>query len=245
MTAPVHDIQANLERVREQIRTAAVAVGRRPEAIRLVAVSKYMPESYLREAMQAGQHVFGENTVQDALGKLRVLQEPGNEWHFIGHLQTNKAKHIPGNFSWFHTLDSLKLANRLARHCKDTRSTLNILIQVNISGDPDKHGLLAEHVFGFTEELLEAGHAGLSLRGLMTIGRRGASMAERQQEFAALRELAAACGERFGASRFCELSMGMSSDFELAIREGASIVRVGSAIFGPRPLPAGGMSQKT
>jgi pyridoxal phosphate enzyme (YggS family) len=245
MTAPVHDIQANLERVREQIRTAAVAVGRRPEAIRLVAVSKYMPESYLREAMQAGQHVFGENTVQDALGKLRVLQDPGNEWHFIGHLQTNKAKHIPGNFSWFHTLDSLKLANRLARHCKDTRSTLNILIQVNISGDPDKHGLLAEHVFGFTEELLEAGHAGLSLRGLMTIGRRGASMAERQQEFAAMRELAAACGERFGASRFGELSMGMSSDFEQAIREGASIVRVGSAIFGPRPLPAGGMSQKT
>ena len=170
MTAPMPDIHANLERVREQIRTAAVAAGRRPEEIRLVAVSKYMPESYLREAMQAGQHVFGENTVQDALGKLRVLQEPGNEWHFIGHLQTNKAKHIPGNFSWLHTLDSTKLANRLARHCQETHSTLNILIQVNVSGDPDKHGLPAERLFGFTEELLEAGHAGLSLRGLMTIG---------------------------------------------------------------------------
>ena len=245
MTAPMPDIQVNLERVREQIRTAAVAAGRRPEAIRLVAVSKYMPESYLREAMQAGQHVFGENTVQDALGKLRVLQEPGNEWHFIGHLQTNKAKHIPGNFSWLHTLDSTKLANRLARHCQETHSTLNILIQVNVSGDPDKHGLPAERLFGFTEELLEAGHAELSLRGLMTIGRRDASVAERQREFAAMRELAAACGERFGASRFGELSMGMSSDFEQAIREGASIVRVGSAIFGPRPMPVGNTSHKT
>jgi pyridoxal phosphate enzyme (YggS family) len=245
MTAHMPDIQANLERVREQIRTAAVAAGRRPGEIRLVAVSKYMPESYLREAMQAGQHVFGENTVQDALGKLRVLQEPGNEWHFIGHLQTNKAKHIPGNFSWLHTLDSIKLANRLARHCQETHSTLNILIQVNVSGDPDKHGLPAERLFGFTEELLEAGRAELSLRGLMTIGRRDASVAERQREFAAIRELAAACGERFGASRFGELSMGMSSDFEQAIREGASIVRVGSAIFGPRPLPAGSTSCKT
>jgi pyridoxal phosphate enzyme (YggS family) len=245
MTAPIPDIQANLERVREQIRTAAVAAGRRPEAIRLVAVSKYMPESYLREAMQAGQHVFGENTVQDALGKLRVLQEPGNEWHFIGHLQTNKAKHIPGNFSWLHTLDSIKLANRLARHCQETHSTLNILIQVNVSGDPDKHGLPVERLFGFTEELLEAGRAELPLRGLMTIGRRDASVAERQREFAAIRELAAACGERFGTSRFGELSMGMSSDFEQAIREGASIVRVGSAIFGPRPVPAGSTSRKT
>ena len=199
----------------------------------------------VREAMQAGQHVFGENTVQDALGKLRVLQEPGNEWHFIGHLQSNKAKHIPGNFSWLHTLDSTKLANRLARHCQETHSTLNILIQVNVSGDPDKHGLPAERLFGFTEELLEAGHAGLSLRGLMTIGRRDASVAERQREFAAMRELAAACGERFGASRFGELSMGMSSDFEQAIREGASIVRVGSAIFGPRPMPVGNTSHKT
>ena len=245
MISPMPDIQANLERVREQIRTAAVAAGRRPEAIRLVAVSKYMPESYLREAMQAGQHVFGENTVQDALGELHVLQDPGNEWHFIGHLQTNKAKHIPGNFSWLHTLDSIKLANRLVRHCQETHSTLNILIQVNVSGDPDKHGLPVERLFGFTEELLEAGHEELSLRGLMTIGRRDASVAERQREFAAMRELVAACGERFGASRFGELSMGMSSDFEQAIREGASIVRVGSAIFGPRPLPAGNTSRET
>ena len=237
MTSAPPDIQANLERVRGQIRAAAMAAGRRPESIRLVAVSKYMPETYLRQAMQAGQHIFGENTVQDAMTKLQLLQDPGNEWHFIGHLQTNKAKHIPGNFAWFHTLDSLKLAARLDRHCRARQTELNVLVQVNISNDPDKHGLPAERVFGFIEELLAARHTGLALRGLMTIGQRGAADTERQREFAALRELSEACATRFGRSRFLELSMGMSSDFELAIREGASIVRVGSAIFGPRPLP--------
>jgi pyridoxal phosphate enzyme (YggS family) len=214
-----------------------MAAGRRPEAIRLVAVSKYMPGTYLRQAMQAGQHVFGENTVQDAMTKLPFLQDPGNEWHFIGHLQTNKAKHIPGNFAWLHTLDSLKLADRLDRHCRTRQAELNILVQVNISNDPDKHGLPAGRLFGFIEELLAGGYTALALRGLMTIGARGAATAERQREFAALRELSEACATRFGKSRFLELSMGMSSDFELAIREGASIVRVGSAIFGPRPLP--------
>ena len=236
MTPAPPDIRSSLEQVREQIRTAAVSAGRRPETIRLVAVSKYMPVTSLRQAMLAGQHIFGENTVQDAMTKLPLLQESGNEWHFIGHLQTNKAKHIPGNFAWFHTLDSLKLADRLDRHCRTRQAMLNVLVQVNISNDPDKHGLPADRVFGFIEQLLAAGHAGLALRGLMTIGQRGAAGAQRQREFAALRELSEACATRFGRSRFQELSMGMSGDFELAIREGASIVRVGSAIFGQRPL---------
>ena len=118
----------------------------------------------------------------------------------------------------------------------------NARLSVQLEEYPDIAGFIGFHT---AKQLLEAGHAGLSLRGLMTIGRRDASVAERQREFAAMRELAAACGERFGASRFGELSMGMSSDFEQAIREGASIVRVGSAIFGPRPLPAGSTSHKT
>jgi hypothetical protein len=231
------DIAENLEHVREQIRTAARAAGRSPDAIRLIAVSKYMPGHYLQQAMQAGQHVFGENTVQDAMSKLPLLQVPGNEWHFIGHLQSNKAKHIPGNFDWFHTLDSLKLAERLERHCQAREVRLQALLQVNISNDPDKHGLPAERVFAFIEQLLAAGPVALELRGLMTIGQRDAGTAERQREFTALRELSEACADRFGESRFRELSMGMSSDFELAIREGATMVRVGSAIFGPRPAP--------
>ena len=235
MVATLPDIRTRLERVREQIRTAATASDRPPGDIRLVAVSKYMPERYLREAMRAGQHVFGENTVQDALDKISQLQDQDNEWHFIGHLQTNKAKHIPGNFTWLQTLDSLKLANKLERQCQAVQARLNVLIQVNISNDPDKHGLPADQLYAFIEQLLAAGHSRLSLRGLMTIGQRGASDTERQREFAALRELSTTCAERFGKTFFRELSMGMSSDFELAIREGASIVRVGSAIFGPRP----------
>ena len=237
MTASMPEIQANLERVREQIRAAARAGGRSPGDIRLVAVSKYMPVNYLREAIRAGQHIFGESTVQDALDKLPQLQDPEIEWHFIGHLQTNKAKHIPGNFTWLHTLDSLKLADRLERKCMALEAKLNVLVQVNISNDPDKHGLPARRIFDFIEQLLTAGHTRLTLRGLMTIGQHDASPAERLREFAAMRELSIACSARFGESCFRELSMGMSSDFELAIREGASIVRVGSAIFGPRPQP--------
>jgi hypothetical protein len=235
MTGTLPDIAANLERIREQIRAAARAGGRSAEDIRLVAVSKYMPEDYLREAIRAGQRIFGENTVQDARGKLASLQDQGIEWHFIGHLQTNKAKYIPGSFTWIHTLDSLKLADRLERQCLARQAKLNILVQVNISADPGKHGLPTDDLFGFIEQLLAAGHTRLSLRGLMTIGQRGAATADRQREFAAMRQLCAACATRFGESCFSELSMGMSGDFELAIREGASIVRVGSAIFGPRP----------
>jgi pyridoxal phosphate enzyme (YggS family) len=235
MTGTLPDIAANLEQVREKIHAAARAGGRAPEDIRLVAVSKYMPVDYLREAIRAGQRIFGENTVQDARGKLASLQDQDIEWHFIGHLQTNKAKHIPGSFTWLHTLDNLRLADRLERQCLTRQANLNLLVQVNISDDPDKHGLPADELFGFIERLLAAGHTRLSLRGLMTIGQRNASTAGRQREFAAMRELSAACATRFGKSRFGELSMGMSADFELAIREGASIVRVGSAIFGPRP----------
>ena len=235
MTAEQPDIHGNLAAVRERIHAAAIASGRTPEHIRLLAVSKYMPEAYIKTAMAAGQHVFGENTVQDALTKLPLLRDPANEWHFIGHLQSNKAKHIPGNFSWFHTLGSLKLANRLAQQCRLHDTELNILVQANISNDPDKHGLAVAGIDGFIDSLLSGNYTGLSLCGLMTIGQRTASLPERQREFAALRELSRACATRFGEQYFTELSMGMSNDFELAIQEGATIVRVGSAIFGARP----------
>ncbi|MEN8107384.1 MAG: YggS family pyridoxal phosphate-dependent enzyme [Pseudomonadota bacterium] len=235
MTAEQPDIRGNLAAVRKRIHAAAIASGRTPEHIRLLAVSKYMPEAYIKTAMAAGQHVFGENTVQDALKKLPLLRDPANEWHFIGHLQSNKAKHIPEKFSWFHTLDSLKLANRLAQQCRLHDTELNVLVQINISSDPDKHGLAVAGVDGFIDSLLNGNYTGLSLCGLMTIGQRTASLPERQREFAALRELSGTCATRFGKQHFTELSMGMSNDFELAIQEGATIVRVGSAIFGARP----------
>ena len=233
MTAPMPDIQANLERVREQIRTAAVAAGRRPGEIRLVAVSKYMPESYLREAMQVGQHVFGENTVQDALGKLRVLQEPGNEWHFIGHLQTNKAKHIPGNFSWLHTLDSIKLANRLARHCQETHSTLNILIQVNVGYESAKFGVAPEDAENLIRQV--SGLANVKIQGLMTIPPFFNAPERVRPYFAALKQLHDQIkAQNIPRIVMDELSMGMTGDFEAAIAEGATMVRIGTAIFGER-----------
>lgn len=238
MSPPVPDIHRNLATIRERIRTAAAAAGRRPEDIRLIAVSKYMPADYVRLAMLAGQHCFGESTVQDARNKQVLIDDPANEWHFIGHLQTNKTKLVPGHFDWLHTLDSLKLARRLSGQALNSASTLNVLLQVNIASDPDKFGLPPAEVFRFVDELLQSDLAGIRLRGLMTIGRRDATPVERRRDFTALRELGNDCARRFGAELFSELSMGMSSDFETAVTEGATMVRVGSCIFGQRPAPA-------
>jgi hypothetical protein len=227
-------IKTRLEAVRKRIQQAAARSGRDPESIRLIAVSKYMPPASIREAMQAGQYCFGENTVQDALSKQALMDDPATEWHFIGHLQGNKAKHIPGNFDWLHTLDSLKLARRLAA-AATSRGTLQVLLQINIANDPDKFGLPPGGVFRFIDELLSAGLSGIQLRGLMMIGRRDAMAAETRRDFAALYELGQSCAARFGSGFFSEYSMGMSGDFEDAIAEGATMIRVGSAIFGPRP----------
>jgi len=235
MTRTIPPIRENLLATRERIASATAAAGRDSAAVKLIAVSKYMPVDWIAAAIDAGQFVFGENTVQDALGKLPILQDKRTEWHFIGHLQGNKAKYIPGNFSWLHTLDELKLARRLSRLAESSGTVVNTLIQVNISADPDKFGLSKDAVFDFVESLLAADLQGLRLRGLMNIGSRTASEAERRGEFSGLRELGSACADRFGDEYFGELSMGMSNDFELAIAEGATMVRVGSSIFGPRP----------
>jgi hypothetical protein len=229
------DIAHNLEAIRERIRLAAAEAGRQPEAIRLIAVSKYITPALVRQAMAAGQHCFGESTVQDARTKQALIDDPANEWHFIGHLQTNKAKYIPNNFKWLHTVDSLNLAEKLSGRASRTGTVLNILLQVNVAADPPKHGLPVNGLFRFIEDLLAGNPGGLRLRGLMTIGRREAALTERRRDFSALRELGNACAARFGPELFSELSMGMSDDFEAAIAEGATMVRVGSAIFGPRP----------
>jgi pyridoxal phosphate enzyme (YggS family) len=234
MSASSSDIKDNLASIRERMRIAATGAGRDANNIRLVAVTKYMPPDYVRAAMSAGQHCFGENTLQDARSKQALLDDPTNEWHFIGHLQSNKAKLIPENFVWLHTLDSLKLANKLSDSAIRSDNTLNVLLQVNISNDPGKFGLPVASVCPFVEELLKSGLAGIRLRGLMTIGRRNASRDETRADFAALRKLGEACAERFDAHHFAELSMGMSNDFEMAIAEGATIIRVGSSIFGHR-----------
>jgi pyridoxal phosphate enzyme (YggS family) len=238
MSLSADAIARNIRSVRERIRTAATAVGRETADIRLVAVSKKMSAECIAAAIAAGQQSFGENTLQDAETKQALIDEPGTDWHFIGHLQSNKAKAVAANFDWLHTLDNLKLAKRLSDNRPDPARPLRVLLQVNIARDPDKFGLMPDAVYGMTEDLLQAGHPGIRLCGLMTIGQRRATLSERRAEFSALRGLAANCADRFGTRYFNELSMGMSDDFEAAIEEGATMIRVGSAIFGPRPPAA-------
>ncbi|MGB5259611.1 MAG: YggS family pyridoxal phosphate-dependent enzyme [Gammaproteobacteria bacterium] len=235
MSLSADAIARNIQSVRERIHAAAAAVGRETADIRLIAVSKYMPAQCIAAAIAAGQRSFGENTLQDAATKQALIDEPGTDWHFIGHLQSNKAKAVAMHFDWLHTLDSLKLAKRLSDNRPDPARPLHVLLQVNIARDPAKFGLMPDAIYELTEGLLQAGYPGIELCGLMTIGQRRATLSQRCAEFSALRDLAAKCADRFGTRYFNELSMGMSGDFETAIKEGATMVRVGSAIFGPRP----------
>lgn len=230
----MNHIAEKLLRVREHIADAAHAAGRRPEDIKLIAVSKTHPLSSLQSALAAGQRVFGENTVQEALGKIPHFAPGEVEWHFIGHLQSNKAKFIPGNFSWLHSLDTLKLAQRLARVAQERNAVLNVLIEVNVTGDPRKHGVAPPHVAPLIEQLLGEHLAGLELRGLMTIGPYPADESEIRRTYAALRRLRDECRERCALPDFLDLSIGMSGDYVEAIKEGSTMVRIGTAIFGER-----------
>ena len=228
-------IRDNLLEVQRRIAAAATSSGREPGSIRLIAVSKFMPAEAVASALAAGQYRFGENYLQDALHKQEQLHDSRIEWHYIGHLQTNKARQAAGKFSWLHTLDNLRLAERIAAALPGTGQPLDTLLQVNVANDPEKHGLRSDDVARFAEALLRADLPGIRLRGLMTIGRQQAGLDERRAEFAALRTLLEQCGRQFGEQYFTELSMGMSEDYEAAIAEGATMVRIGSAIFGARP----------
>jgi pyridoxal phosphate enzyme (YggS family) len=230
----MHDIANQLARVRETIAATAQNAGRKPTDIKLIAVSKTHPVTSLQTAINAGQRAFGENTIQESLGKISHFSTQGIEWHFIGHLQSNKAKHLPGNFSWWHSLDSIKLAQRVARAAQEQNTVMNTLVEVNISQDPKKHGIVASDVYPLIERLLDDDLSWLRLRGLMTIGPYPASEREVRATYAALRALRDECVQRFGLPNFTELSMGMSGDYVEAIKEGATLLRIGDAIFGAR-----------
>lgn len=233
-SAFIETIAANLERLRATLADAAQRAGRHPADVKLIAVSKTQPAEAVAAAIAAGQRVFGESTVQDALTKIPQFAGQALEWHFIGRLQSNKARFIPGNFAWVHSLTSLKLAERLARLAQEQNTMINTLIEVNITRDPAKHGLAPEDVAPRLDELLKANLAGIPLRGLMAIGPHPATEFERRASFAALRKLRDDCVRRFALPGFTELSMGMSGDFVEAILEGSTMVRVGTALFGER-----------
>lgn len=230
------DVARNLRTVRHSIEEAAQRVGRDPRDIRLIAVSKTMSREAIEAALDAGHNEFGENTIQDALTKIPYLQDRRPTWHFVGHLQSNKAKFIPGNFAWVHSIDRLSLAQKLSSLCEHAGARLNVLIQVNVTSDPNKHGVAPASAYELVEQILAADLSAISLRGLMTMGPYPAGECALRNCFAHLRALRDKCIERFGLTAFSELSMGMTDDFWIAIAEGATMVRIGAAIFGPRPV---------
>ncbi len=223
-------IADNLARVRERIARAAERAGRRPEQIRLVAVTKTVPAARVKEALAAGVTDIGENYVQEAAAKHAEIGAAVT-WHFIGHLQRNKAGQAARLFDIIHTVDSVRLAEALSRRAQQLDRRLEVLIQVNTSGEATKAGVPPDEAAALVEKT--AALDGLAVTGLMTIGRLQPDPELARPEF----RLLAALAERLRRDTGLDLpwlSMGMSHDFEVAIDEGATIVRVGTAIFGPR-----------
>jgi pyridoxal phosphate enzyme (YggS family) len=218
--------------VRARIAAAAVRSGRPADAVALVAVSKTVPAAVVQEAVAAGQRLFGENRVQEAAAKAPALG-PGIEWHLIGHLQGNKAKAAVGLFSVVESLDSPALAAELDRRAGQAGRRLRVLVQVRLGDEPTKSGAPPADAPALVE--LAAGLPHLELAGLMTIPPPPAVPEDSRRWFAALRELRERWdGAHCPPGTLRELSMGMSADYEVAVEEGATIVRVGSEIFGER-----------
>lgn len=229
------DIIENLSTIKSHLEELSIQAGRSRDAVQLIAVSKTRSPEEVKLIADAGQRAFGENTVQDALTKIPFLDLPDLEWHFIGHLQSKKVKYIPENFHWVHTIDSFSLARKLSdavAHYKNN-AELNCLIQVNVTGEESKFGMSGKDVIPFMEEVLQQGLSGINWRGLMTMGVHGDESRTRKA-FAVLRKLKEECRSEFKLESFDQLSMGMSGDYRLAIEEGATMVRIGSKIFGER-----------
>lgn len=227
-------VRGNLRRVYDAIAAAAERAGRDRRDVKLIAVSKRQSWASVDAAARAGQVHFGENTLQDALTKVSCAGSSSLEWHFIGHLQSNKATRVAGSFGWIHSLDSLKLARKISDAAVVCGRSVNVLVQVNVARDAPKSGVLPEHLPALVDALQNAGLPSLNLCGMMTIGPRDADESGARRIFAELRRLRDGIARSHGLPNFTELSMGMSGDYVSAILEGATLVRVGTAIFGDR-----------
>lgn len=224
-------IAARLAQVRDRISAAEQRFGRPPGSVRLLAVSKTQPPAAVRDAYRAGQHAFGENYLQEAVAKQAELAELPLEWHCIGPVQANKAKSVAEHFDWVHSVDRVRLARRLAAHRPEGLPPLNVLLQVNISGEASKAGVTPAELPALAAEV--AALPRLRLRGLMCIPAPAEDFEQQRLPFRQLRELRDRL--RIEGYALDTLSMGMSDDLEAAIAEGATIVRIGTAIFGARP----------
>lgn len=223
-------IAKNLDATAARIRAAADAAGRSAEHVCLVAVSKTRPAVDLRQAFEAGQRHFGENYLQEALDKIDALADLPICWHFIGPIQSNKTRPIAEHFDWVHSVDRLKVARRLSEQRPAERPALNICLQVNISGEASKSGVLPAELPALARAVSQLPN--LRLRGLMAIPAPMDSAAEQRQVFARMRQLLDALQREL--PDLDSLSMGMSDDLDAAIAEGATLVRIGTAIFGAR-----------
>jgi hypothetical protein len=219
-------------RVLERIAAAAERAGRDPARVRLVAVSKFHPAEAIAELARAGHLDFGENYVQEAMDKQQALAGFDIRWHFVGAPQTNKAKHIVGRFHLLHSLDSSKLAQELDKRCSGKEVRQPVLIQVNLGGEAQKAGVAAEALRELAEDVLA--RPWLDLQGLMCMPPLEADASTNRALFARLREMSRELQQEFGVE-LPHLSMGMSHDFEEAVEEGATLIRIGTRIFGERP----------
>jgi pyridoxal phosphate enzyme (YggS family) len=223
-------IAANLQAVRARIAEAAAQAGRRTDEVELLAISKYFPASAVREAYAAGQHIFGENYVQEALDKMAQLSDLPIEWHFTGPLQSNKTRPVAEHFDWVHGVDRLKIAERLSAQRPVGLPPLNVCIQINVSGEASKSGVAVCELSPLAHAV--AGMPNLRLRGLMAIPEPADDFAVQRAPFAQMRLLLQKLKDE--GLTLDTLSMGMSADFAAAIMEGATLIRVGTAIFGQR-----------
>ncbi|MDD2309309.1 MAG: YggS family pyridoxal phosphate-dependent enzyme [Desulfuromonadaceae bacterium] len=225
-------ICGNLARINERIRAAAEAAGRDPASVRLVAVSKTRPAADVIAAFGAGQTLFGENYIQELVTKLAEVHE-SVQWHVIGHLQSNKVKYIAGQVAMIHSVDRISLAQEIDRQWGRVGRSCDVLIQVNLSGETTKSGTTENATVQLVREC--ALLPNLKVKGLMTMPPFFDDPEAARPYFAELRRLAEAiAAQQIAGVEMAELSMGMSGDFEAAIQEGATLVRVGTAIFGTR-----------
>jgi hypothetical protein len=237
-------ISENLDRVSERIHLTARSVGRDGDQVRLIVVTKGHPFETVEQAIKAGATDLGENYVEESLPKIaRVNLEAGLKWHMIGHVQSRKAKPVSENFDWVQTVDSLKLAKRLDRFARENERQIPFLLECNVSGEETKFGWTAWNELEWNElaeefsPILELGN--LNLKGLMTMAPFFNEPDKARPTFKRLRELRDFMAQKYPGHEWDELSMGMSGDYEVAIREGATMVRIGTAILGKREKKEG------
>ncbi len=223
-------VTENLPKIRDLLALSAKEAERNPDTVKLLAVSKKQPLDKILTAALLGQRDFGENIVKEGLDKIRVATEEGLIWHFVGHLQSNKTRAVAENFDWVHTVDKLKTAKRLSQQRPDELDPLNVCLQVNIDDEPGKSGLSVDALPELAAACTELPN--IRLRGLMCMPAIRHGFVAQREPFAALRRLAEELQQT--GLLIDTLSMGMSGDYRAAIFEGATIVRIGTALFGER-----------